>query len=107
MPGLSGFDVLQALRDKFQFGELPVVMVSVASLVMFQPWLGLSIRLGLCGVVPTQAKNQSSSVVKGSSSALIDAERLRRKDNHEPKEHPNGNCCVGYPVILAYLFRMS
>ncbi|CAE7803234.1 todS [Symbiodinium sp. CCMP2592] len=39
MPGLSGFDVLQALRDKFQFGELPVVMVS--------------------------AKNQSSSVVKG------------------------------------------
>ena len=34
MPGLSGFDVLQALRDKFQFGELPVVMVSVDSLVI-------------------------------------------------------------------------
>lgn len=39
MPGLSGFDVLQALQKKVSLMELPVVMVS--------------------------AKNQSSSVVKG------------------------------------------
>ena len=31
MPGLSGFDVLQALQKKFQLGELPVVMVSARS----------------------------------------------------------------------------
>ena len=32
MPGLSGFDVLQALQSKFQLGELPVIMVSADSL---------------------------------------------------------------------------
>ena len=82
MPGLSGFDVLQALRDKFQFGELPVVMVSVDSLVICgRGWTWGCVRDCVCVLLPTQAKNQSSSVVKGSSSALIEAERLRRKDN--------------------------